>query len=121
MSFLRGLLRLLGFRIPEETQAEREAAERWMGTLERYRTTLAQVREASSPDELAVAHAACQAAQADLEWQIRLAKQDRGLPVRTVAENQRAYEELLHRLRGAPEPPRGRGRRWRRIQRRRKA
>lgn len=109
MSVLRFIGRLLGFK--GRTPPPGELEQGWQTALQRYRWATAQVREASSPEELEVAHKAWQAAQADLQWLIRLAKRDQGIPLRSVSETHRAYQGLLHRLRraeGAATPARRR-------------
>ncbi|MFZ5825405.1 MAG: hypothetical protein ACOY94_13980 [Bacillota bacterium] len=97
MSVFRAIGRLFGFKDPEPVPTEAER--RWRGALERYRWAEAQVREAATPEELELAHQAWLAAQADLQWLIRLAKRDQGQTLRPVSETHRVYQALLHQLR----------------------
>lgn len=101
MSVLRSIGRLLGFKDPDPVPSEAER--RWTTALERYRWAEAQVREAATPEELELAHQAWLAAQADLQWLIRLAKRDRGDDLRPVSETHRVYQALLHQLRSEAE------------------
>lgn len=101
VSVWRSIGRLLGFKAAIAGPSESE--ERWQVALERYRWADAQVREASSPEELELAHQAWLTAQADLQWLVRLAKRDHGLALRPVSETHRIYQALIHHLRKAEE------------------
>ena len=101
MSVFRAIARLFGFKDPEPVPTEAER--RWRAALERYRWAEAQVREAATPEELELAHQAWLAAQADLQWLIRLAKRDQGQSLRPVSETHRVYQALLHQLRSDEE------------------
>lgn len=102
MSVFRAIGRLFGFKDPEPVPSEAER--RWRAALERYRWAEVQLREAATPEELELAHQAWLAAQADLQWLVRLAKRDQGQALRPVSETHRVYQALLHQLRSDDEP-----------------
>lgn len=95
---LRGLLRLLGFPLPEPQARPEPAGRDWHEALSTYRLAQAQVRDAASPEALEVAHANYMAAEADLTWRIRMSKQERGLPLRSPAETRRIHQAMLHQF-----------------------
>jgi hypothetical protein len=103
VSILRALARWLG-RLLGVRQEERSSPDElaWRALLNRFQAAHALVREAHTADELAVAHCALLSASADLQFHLRLAKRERGLSLRPLAENDRLYGEMVQRLRGEP-------------------
>lgn len=71
--------------------------------LERVETARQMLREARSLEELDLARAALQQAQAEVQHVIRSAKRERGVALRPIAETERAYQNLRTRLKGIGE------------------
>lgn len=100
---LEKALGMLGFRSSGYRVEPPDHRSLMRSALERVETARQMMREARSLEELDLARAALQQAQAEVQHVIRSAKRERGVTVRPIAETERAYQNLWARLKGVEE------------------
>jgi hypothetical protein len=97
---LQKALELLGFRVPVKECREPDHHSLMQSALQRVEIARQMMREARTLEELDLARSALQQAQAEVQHVIRLAKRDRGIALKPIAETEQAYQRLWDRLKG---------------------
>lgn len=67
--------------------------------LEQMKTAERMVKEADTLEQLEIARAALQQAQAEVQRVIRMAKRDQGIALRPIAENEALHKQLREYMR----------------------
>lgn len=75
--------------------------------LAKLRAAEEQIAQAATLEELDRGRGALAVARAEVQHLVRLAKAERGIPLRSVEETEALYRALLERLAGRRAPPSG--------------
>jgi hypothetical protein len=112
MQWVRRALSVLRFHAVPEARGP-SAQERMRELLHRIRTAERQIQEATSLEELDIGRATLIAAHAEMQQLIRIAKRERGIALRPIAETEELHRNLRDFLNQRSEAYRRRfGARW---------
>lgn len=97
MGIWQRLMQLFGAR--EERNPLLEVYEAQMDeALERLRLSERLIQEASTLEDLDIGRTIFRSAQAEVSQLIRLAKKERGIPLRPISEIEERYDQMLHQM-----------------------